>query len=368
MYGLKQGGRAWNKKLDTELKNMNFKQLEADTCVYIKEEGEETVIITVYVDDLLIWTRTEEKLNETKKKLQGKFEIRDLGKVRSILNMKITRNIEKGTLNINQSTYINEILKIYNMLDCKPVSAPLDKYQKITKEHEEQTEETVGSLQYLAQLTRPDIAFATNLMSRFSQNPGTKHWGAIKRILRYLRGTIDLEIQYDKEADNSLTAYSDADWAEDPTDRKSTTGYVTLCQGGAISWTSRKQQTVANSTTEAEYLALSSVVKEVIWIRKLARELESKLSEEPTTIFSDNKSAIKLSNNEGYSQRTKHMDVRHNFLKERVENGEIEICYVPTKYMVADPLIKAVSGRKILDFNYQVGMRRKEKSTIQKNV
>lgn len=368
IYGLKQSGRVWNAKLNEVLTKMEFQQLEADNCVYIKHTNNEKVLITVYVDDILIFSKSMECINDVKTDLKGHFDIKDLGEAKKVLGLQLERNLKNGSLTVDQSLYIKEILQRYNMADCKPTNSPLDSYQRLSKEMEPKTEaeakemenkpyrEIVGSLMYLTQHTRPDITYAVNLVSRFSQNPGKVHLGAIKRILRYLKGTINVKLHFVKN-DEEICGYSDADWAEDRDDRKSTLGYIFMFQGGAVSWASKKQPTVANSTTEAEYTATAFTTKEALWIRKLLTEIDPQLTAKPITIHSENRSSINLCQNEGFSQRTKHMDVRHHLIKENVEKGVIKMKFLPTEEMLADPLTKPVSGKKIMKFSEQTGLK-----------
>ncbi|XP_062542536.1 uncharacterized protein LOC134210512 [Armigeres subalbatus] len=191
---------------------------------------------------------------------------------------------------------------------CDPVATPADHNQKLTKQMSPGSEEErkqmqnvpfrelVGGLQFLAQGTRPDISFAVNAVSQFCSDPGKPHWTAAKRILRYLKGTKDMKIIYSKQADERFAGFSDADWGNDVETRRSITGYVFMKSGGPISWNCRRQSTVALSTTEAEYMAISAAAQEAIWWRGLRQELSGVA--EKITIFCDNKSAIHLAERE----------------------------------------------------------------------
>ncbi|XP_044741904.1 secreted RxLR effector protein 161-like [Chrysoperla carnea] len=202
-------------------------------------------------------------------------------------------------------------------------------------------QQAVGSLLYAAQSTRPDIAYAVSLVSRYNNDPGKPHWNAVKRIFRYLKGTINKKIQYSKHENSAIMGFSDADWAGDVDNRKSVTGYVFLSQGGAICWNSKKQPTVALSTTEAEYMALSATVQEALWLRNFMKELDGKEAE-PTKIYCDNKSAIDLAAIANYRPRTKHIDVRHHFIRQHILNNEIILSPVGTREMTADVLTKGL--------------------------
>ena len=205
-------------------------------------------------------------------------------------------------------------------------------------------QEAVGCLMYLSQCTRPDILFAVNLLSRFNNNPGPKHWEAVKHLLRYLRGTSKMKLCYNADANSKLVGYSDADWASDLDDRRSTSGYIFLLQGGAISWSCKRQTTVSLSTCEAEYMALSAAVQEASWWRGLM----SQLSEEgPIELRCDNQSTICIARNGGYTPRTKHIDIRHHFIRDALDRRIVDLSYVQTDEQVADGLTKPLQRIKL---------------------
>ena len=192
----------------------------------------------------------------------------------------------------------------------------------------------VGSLIYAAMATRPDIAQAVGTVSKFNSKPSEAHFTAVKRIFRYLRGTSDLTLRYQRQEDGSLVGYSDADWAGDCDDRRSTTGNVFLMAGGAISWLSKKHAIVALSRSEAEYVALSFATQEAVWLRKLLSELGDSLL--PVVIKEDNQGAIAIAKNPIVHTRTKHIDIRYHYIREAVQNKEIELEYCPSEEMIAN--------------------------------
>ena len=194
--------------------------------------------------------------------------------------------------------------------------------------------------------TRPDIAYAVSTVSRFMERPSTQHWNCVKQIFRYIRGTSSHFIQYQLSPTttlvDSITTYCDADWAGDIDTCRSTTGYLTIFNGGPISWNSRLQPTVAKSSTEAEYIGLSSACDEVIWLRQLLQDLDYILTI-PTTIYEDNQGAIDLSYNPVHHKRTKHIDVRYHAIREKIEDGSIEVKHISTDIQLADILTKSLS-------------------------
>lgn len=351
LYGLKQASRVWNQKLNAELKRIGLKRSAYDTCVYFKIEGSMVLIVAVYVDDMLVFSNNQQWVDRLKKELMTKFQMKDLGLASKILGMRVTR--ERGRVMVDQESYINSLLQRFNVADCNVVATPADPNQKLTKEMCPNTEEErklmenvpfrelVGSLQYLAQSTRPDISFAVNVVSQFCQNPGKAHWIAAKRILRYLKGTKSMKLTYSKESDEGFVGYSDADWGNDPDTRRSITGYVFKQSGGAISWSCRKQATVALSTMEAEYMAVSAATQEALWWRGLREELHG--ASETVEIRCDNLSTVHLAKKEvGYSPRSKHIDIRHHFVREKLEQNIIKLDHVRTEKQIADVLTKAI--------------------------
>lgn len=235
--------------------------------------------------------------------LKHKFKIRDLGNVKDILGIHIERKNDNGNIKITQKKYILNFLKKFGMQNCNPLNTPLDinidiANIKTNVEYDDSEildvpyRELVGNLISLANVTRPDIAFAANVLSRFCTTPKKIHWKMAKRILRYLKGTAEYSIKYVKEKDD-LIGYVDSDWAGDTSDRRSCTGYVMFLSGGPVNWNSKKQKTVALSTMEAEYMALSEARKEIIYLRNLLNYMKVyEVLERPTTIYCDKQSRV----------------------------------------------------------------------------
>ncbi|XP_073153875.1 secreted RxLR effector protein 161-like [Henckelia pumila] len=210
----------------------------------------------------------------------------------------------------------------------------------------------VGSLMYLTN-TRPDIVHSVNVISRFMSDPSQIHFSAAKRILRFLQGTKNHGIKYTREDDNSLIGYTDSDWAGSIDDRKSTSGYV-LCIGTKpIFWSSKKQKTVALSSVEAEYIAATDAACEAIWLRRILKNLEQE-SKSPTKIFCDNMSAIAMTKNPVFHDISKHIELRHHFIRNLVNDGEIQLTFVSTEEQIADPFTKAVSSEKLEHFKNRI--------------
>ena len=243
------------------------------------------------------------------------------------------------------------------MNDSKPVKTPVDPGHRLVKANKALDQplyqSVVGSLMYLATCTRPDIAYAVGMLARFSSKPNQSHWTAAKRVLRYLRGTVNFGILY--RGESGVLGYSDADWAGDADDRKSTSGYMFLIAGGPVSWKSRKQSTVALSTAEAEYVALSTAVQECMWMQRLLSELGNP-PDGPTTILEDNQSSIAMAKNPQFHGRAKHIDIKHHFIRDQVSIGSIELQYCPTNEMLADVLTKGLAHEKFSILRERAGV------------
>ncbi|KXJ75469.1 hypothetical protein RP20_CCG011674 [Aedes albopictus] len=291
--------------------------------------------------------------------------MKDLGYAEQILGMRVTQ--VDGRITLDQEKYIEQLLERFGMNDCNPVSTPFDASQKLSKEMSPKSSdevermanvpfrELVGGLQFVAQCTRPDIAFAVNAVSSYNSNPGEAHWMAAKRILRYLKGTKDMKLVYSSESEESFHGYSDADWGNDPETRRSVTGYVFKHSGGAVAWSCRRQPTVALSTTEAEYMAIAAAGQEALWWRSFRAELSGLTT--TVEMRCDNRSAMCLAEKEvGYSARTKHIDLRHHFVKEQLEQKTIALQHVPSEGQLADVLTKPVPYPKLREARKSLGV------------
>lgn len=301
LYGLKQAGRCWYKILDSYLKDINMANNDVNLCVYVSTSGSNKIIIIVYVDDLLIASKDIHELHKLNSILKSKFQMNDLGPVNDILGINIERDGHTGKMKLTQRRYMTNILKKFGMDNSKPISIPLESNQFLTKQMGSDTEymnqksyrELVGSLIFLANATRPDLAFTASVLSRFCTNPEEAHWKLTKRVLRYLQYT-NYGITYIKNREEMLT-YVDSDWAGDVEDQKSCSSVIMLASG-PINWESKKS--VALSTMEAEYMALLEACKEIVYLKHLLKHMgfESCVTN-ATRMYCDNQSAIELNKN-----------------------------------------------------------------------
>jgi hypothetical protein len=259
------------------------------------------------------------------------------------------------------------ILERFNMSDCKSAPTPMDAGIKLSKDMSPKNDEeneamksvpyqnAIGSLMYVMTGTRPDIAYAVGATSVYNSNPGEKHWKAVKRIMRYLKGSRDFELEY-KSTNDPMHGYSDADWGGNADDRRSTTGYTFIMSDAAVCWGSKRQPTVALSTTEAEYMALTQATKEAVWLKRFLQDIKLE-TQNNVRILTDNQSSMALAKNPVFHARTKHIDIRHHFIRERVEAGDIELVFCKTEDMLADVLTKGLTKEKHNRFTEGIGLR-----------
>jgi hypothetical protein len=359
LYGLKQASRAWYEKIDGTMLSMSFKKSEADHCVYVHQIGNTVVYVALYVDDLLIFSNNMAKMKAVKDQLSSLYHMKDLGEAQYVLGIQITRDRHKHTLSLCQTAYIENILKRYNMAECSPETTPLNAGLRLSKADGPKTDEereemrtipyqsAVGAIMYCMLGTRPDIAFAITALSQFNTCYGKCHWKAVKRLLRYLNATKHYKLTYGDKRNlvssdgPGFIGYCDADWANNSDDRRSYTGYAFMLAGGAISWQAKKQNTVALSSMEAEYMSATRAAQEAVWWRSFFNGIGVDASK-PIALLCDNKGAIDLAKNPEYHARSKHIDTRHHFIRERVADKSIHIEYINTDVMVADILTKAL--------------------------
>ena len=369
LYGLKQSGRMWNTVLSSFLKDRKFIQSQHDPCLYIYRDNPEIVFLLHWVDDIII-AATPNLLERVKSWLKNRFHMTDLGPICEFLGIRFKQTDK--TITMDQSKYLENKLIKYGLYTCKPRCTPCElvDYNE-NRESEEKVDnkvyrEMVGSLIYAMTCTRPDISWAVSRLSQKLSNPSGGDFVMLKHVFRYILGTINHSLTFRKSVNGlRLIGYSDADWAGSKPDRKSTSGYMfTLTHDGpAVSWKSKKQDSVALSTCEAEYMAACAAAQEAIYLSRVFRDFcqtvpsrdlngDSPLINLASNVVVnvDNQGAIGLAKNPVSHKKTKHVDIKYHFVRECVLNKKIELVYVPTAFNVSDLMTKPTSKVKLSQF------------------
>ena len=358
LYGLKQAPRCWNKHFSSFLITHGFKVTESDPCLFIRENENSKILLALHVDDGLIASSSKEEADKFLSELKQEFKIK-ISSGNYFLGLEIEKQAD-GSIIVRQKKYTKSILEKFGMKDCRPVHTPIVNESSEEGKADDETikfpyRSAVGALIYLMSGTRPDIAYAVGVVSRSLENPTHTDVIRVKRIFRYLKGTTNYGIKYDANSkDCCLEIFSDADHGGNLTTGRSTSGVVSIYAGGAISWVSQRQASVAISTIEAEFVAASDASREVIWLKRLFSELTG-TSLKPR-LYIDNEAAIKLAHNPEYPRRTKHIRIRHFFVRECVNDNELEVYKIGTNEQLADILTKPVEKQRLKTLSQGMGL------------
>ena len=366
IYGLKQASRAWNSNIHAALSELGFKRTVTNAGIYImhQREGDGPLYIILYVDDITILGASLEAVKELKAKLAQHYEISNLGEIQSYLGIQISRDRQNKRLTIDQSGYVKDVLERFGMADANPHHTPLPagadmhlvKYDSQASASDiKHYQSLIGSLLYVQIGTHPDISFAVSRLAQYAANPSPNHLCLVQYVLSYLVGTQDACLCYDGANGEGLYGYTDSSLADQTDNRHSTSGYVFLLANGAISWSLRKQKTVAQNTTHAEYMAMTDASNQGVWYRSFFTELGYTI-EEPIPLHGDNKGAIDLAENPVTGRRSKHIDIKHHAICEYIEEGKISLIRTPTTEMVADGFTKSLSRALLQRFNSDMGL------------
>lgn len=373
LYGLRQAGRAWNKEIHKFLVSLGFKQNKTEPCLYFGSMDGYLFLILVYVDDIIIACANDKLKKAMVEKLRVKYGVKDLGLLRFYLGLNVYQ--KSGCIMVNQKTYCERLLQHYGFSEMHPSRVPMEvntHFGKRDNEHaaHESNEtidfpyrEIIGSLMYLVTNTRPDLAYSVGQLSRYVECPSAEHVGALKKVLRYLAGTKSLGIRYKSPKSQKLivgmhlTGFSDSDWAADPDSRQSLTGYVFTMCGGAISWASRKQTCVAQSSSEAEYVALGEAAMEgKSFFNTLSQVFAMDVGENMIDLHVDNQSSIMLATQPTYGRKTRHIELKWHYVRDLVQKKEIVLVKVPTEDNPADLLTKPLTRKRIDKLSALIGM------------
>jgi hypothetical protein len=362
LYGLKQASREWHNDINKYLMSLGWAATQKDPCLYIKKTSTNNLMLLgLFVDDISASVHPNDYVEweYTKYMLKIKYDITDMGELNHVLGMTITQNTNKNEskMNISQSSFMNDKLTEFNFKQSRTTTTPEeiqsqkqmnDSSSPLDAQNQTQYRNIVGSLMYASLTTRPDITHAVNVLSRSNSNPSEASMIKAKRVLRYLSGTPTKGLTYTHAHTHMnivvVSAYSDADWGGDLVDRKSTTGYAVMINDNLVSWNSKKQQTVALSSAESEYMAVSEVMKELLWLRALLNEIGVPLAT-PSIIYVDNQAAIQISKNDTHHDRTKHIDIRHHFIRDCIRNNDVDLQWIETKQQRADIFTKALGTK-----------------------
>lgn len=343
LYGLKQSPREWNEKLTAVMAMDGLYPIMSDPCVYVSKQKD--VIVCCYVDDGLIFWKNEKKKDKLIRTLTSHFEI-SMGDASAYAGMQI--RYDGFEVFIHQEYYLQRVLDRFGMKDSIPANAPAKSNIILSKNEDDSSpdvpyRELVGSLMYLAVVSRPDIAYAVSALSQFMSSWNTTHWTAGKEVLRYLKSTPKLGLKYDL-TDGMLLAFTDSDYAADRDTRRSRTGNLLIMNGSSVIWTSQRQPIVTLSSSEAEFVAANSACTSIKWMTDLLGEIGFELSE--SVLLMDNQPAIKMIMNPQLHMKTKHIDVRYKFIRERFDDGLFALKFVKSEDQLADFLTKPLPAAK----------------------
>ncbi len=357
LYGLKQAPRAWYERLTTYLVKNGYRKGETDKTLFVKEEKGKLMIAQIYVDDIVFGGMSDTMVQHFVHQMQSEFEMSLVGELTYFLGLQVKQM--EDTIFISQSKYAKNIVKKFGMENASHKRTPAATHLKLTKDEkgvdvdQSQYRSMIGSLLYLT-ASRPDIAFAVGVCARYQAAPKMSHLTQVKRILKYVSGTCNYGIMYSHGEDSKLVGYCDADWAGSADDRKSTSGGCFFLGNNLISWFSKKQNSVSLSTAEAEYIAAGSSCSQILWMKQMLSEYN--VGQDVITLYCDNLSAINISKNPIQHSRTKHIDIRHHFIRDLVEENIVTLEHVTTEGQIADIFTKALDATQFERLRGKLGI------------
>ncbi|GJX51232.1 ribonuclease H-like domain-containing protein [Tanacetum coccineum] len=355
LYGLKQAPRAWFQQFAGYATRAGFYHSRCDSSLFIYRQGSQVAYLLIYVDNIILTASCPALLQQIIGSLNNEFDMTDLGALNYFLGISAPTG-----LFLSQKKYALQLLERAHMVTCNPSRTPVDTESKLGPEGVPVQDPTLyrslaGGLQYLT-FTRPDLSYAVQQICLYMHDPREPHFAALKRILRYVRGTVDFGLQLYVSATTSLVGYTDADWAGCPSTRRSTSGYCVFLGDNILSWSAKRQHTISRSSAEAEYQGVANVVAETAWIRNLLRELHSPLST-ATLVYCDNVSAVYMSANPVQHQRTKHIEIDIHFVCDMVTAGHVRVLHVPSRFQYADIFTKGLPTALFEDFRSSLSVR-----------
>ena len=353
IYGTMQGGHDWYETLARTYDKLGYTTSRADPCVRFKRDGENYTITDTYTDDIFGASNSDEETRKRKDEIGRVWEIKDVGETEYFLGMRVQQDLAAGTIRLTQRPYWEHVLNRFGLDNVIPRNTPLpvgivlDNSMSPKTDSEKRKMDNkpyrsiLGSVMWGQLATRPDLSFSVSLLARFQANPGIDHWNALIHVIGYIKNTLDYGLTYSRDSDLSPSAFVDADYGGCRDTRRSTSGYVFTMAGGAVTWSSKRQTTVALSTVEAEYVAMSRCAQQMVWMHSWLAEVGVKYSS-PGLLKADNRGAIALTKNTKDHGKVKHIDIRHHYIRELLRSGVIAIEQVPSEDNLADLFTKPI--------------------------
>ncbi|XP_012850949.1 PREDICTED: uncharacterized protein LOC105970659 [Erythranthe guttata] len=357
LYGLKQAPRAWYERLTEFLSHKGYTRGSVDRTLFFKKSKGDILIAQIYVDDIVFGSTSQTKIEEFVKQMSSEFEMSMVGELTYFLGLQV-KQMSDGIF-ITQSKYAKNLVKCFGLESAKTVRTPMGTNDKLSRQLDATAVDPtlyrsmIGSLLYLTS-SRPDICYSVGVCARYQSNPKECHLSAVKRIIRYVSGTTDFGIWYSMDTNTTLAGFSDADWASDADDRKSTTGGCFYLGNNLVSWYSKKQNSISLSTAESEYIAAGSCCAQLLWMKQMVCDYG--ISQDLLHIYCDNMSAINISKNPVQHSRTKHIEIRYHFIRNLVEEGTVSLEYVTTEKQLADIFTKPLDAQRFDSLRNSLGI------------
>lgn len=360
LYGLKQSAKCWNDAFNNFVLNIGFERSNNDFCLYKMKKDGKFIYLILYVDDIILSSEDDDLIDWVKSQLMNQFKMKDKGPLSHFLGLEINYDRKNGILKINQSKYAEKILLKFNMSECKTNSIPMNPQLDLTDQSCDLSKpyrELLGSLMYLMLGSRPDLCYCIHFFSRYQNCYTVELWMYLKNVLKYVKGTLNLGLLYRRSdnCDSKLKCFVDSDWASDKSDRKSVSGYLFKLNENLLMWSTKKQMCVALSTTESELVAMCTALTDGLWLKNLLSDLNIDMP--MLVVYEDNQGCISIIKNPGNNRRVKHIDIKYQFICEKVCNHEIEIKYVDSKNQLADILTKGLSKHQFCKLRELIGLQ-----------
>jgi hypothetical protein len=359
LYGLRQVPRAWYQRFTAYLATFGFASSASDTSLFVYKDGSSSAYLLIYVDDIILTASSPTLLHHIMDRLHSEFAMTDLGTLLYFLDISVMRTSDD--IHLSQRQYAADLLQRAGMAECHSASTPVDTRAKLSASDgapvadPSEYQSLAGALQYLT-ITHPDLAYGVHQACLYMHDPREPHFSLIKRLLRYVKGTLDFGLHLSASSASSLTAYSNTDWAGCPDTRRSTSGFCVYLGDNLVSWSSKRQTTVSRSNVEAEYRDVAHAVAECCWIRQLLQELHQPITT-ATVVYCDNVSAIYMTANPVHHHRTKHIELDIHFIREKVALGQVRVLHIPSSHQFADIMTKGLPSPLFLEFRSSLYVR-----------